>query len=441
MLIYYLQNFLPKFFEAFENLVRKPAKFIITVAPLSHSFIRKFHRTMKKASFFWFKKYEFRLSSQECLEKTKLIESSSLLIKQPSFLPVELGKKISNHSFLMTHPGVFLIKYKDVGVLAGFHLVFDQSLRLAFHDIFYNPTRHALAGEKQLPTYFSNQSTIGLQTVSIKIESEQPIVSLFGDANGNFYHFMLETATRAAVVSDLKQFSYATFLIEKNLPPNMYIILKALLPKTSKLKTCERFGTLRCKELFYVTLPGFCPSEDRAYFEEKVLNTPHPEGVTVNLHALRLLKDKLYRSVLDKTSIDNRHNFKKIYLIRNSPHRKLRNQKRIIQIAKDKGFLIVNPEKFAWHELFYMCASAEHIIIEAGAAMLNLIFAKKTTSVLILSPFIIQSTYSVHHNVIEASGLSSTFLIGSTVKGTVDQGVHMDFEIDERVFDKKISTY
>lgn len=431
-------NFVAIFFSL-ENIVRKPAKFVTTAAPFLHPFVRECHRAIKNLFFLGIKKYDFKLDTQECLEKIQLVKTSSLKIGEPSFLPVELGQKISNHTFLMKHPGVYLIKYEDVSVLPGFHLVFDYDRKVAFHDILYNPIRHSLIGEKNRPTYVSDKSMIGIQTpVAIEMNSNKPIVSLFADANGNFYHFMLETATRAAIASEYKQFSNATFLIEKNLPNNMYTILKALLPETSKLVKCESSHLIKCSDLYYISLPGFCPSEDRLYFEKNILRTPYSNDVSVNLHALKLLKNKLRDPFFIKSSESN---FQKIYLIRTSAHRKLINRDKIVDIAKEKGFTIIDPDKFHWRELFNMCASADQIIIEAGAAMLNLLFAEKTVKVFVLSPFILESTYSVHHNIMEAAGLDVKFLIGLPKSNGKGHHVHVDFEINEKTLIEALSAY
>lgn len=82
----------------------------------------------------------------------------------------------------------------------------------------------------------------------------------------------------------------------------------------------------------------------------------------------------------------------------------------LIELLKNKGFLIFEPERFPFHEQVRVISSASMIIGPGGAGMFNAIFARNSKNIISLEPM--DTWLALHDSLFSGSRLNKGFFVG-----------------------------
>lgn len=134
---------------------------------------------------------------------------------------------------------------------------------------------------------------------------------------------------------------------------------------------------------------------------------------------------------------------KKVFFVRFSNNKNVVNLHKLIKIAQDKGYIIIEPSSLSFKEQVRITNSAEEVIIAGGAAMANLLFLNTNSKVYFLTNSLLVN-YSLPLSLTSLSNSSLTFIPGDlnileTYKFWTSYDVfHSSYSVNENLFKKLI---
>lgn len=190
-----------------------------------------------------------------------------------------------------------------------------------------------------------------------------------GDGAFNWYHFVLECASKAYLIRYLpeKFQEYPVILPTQALTVASYnTVARILLP--NKIFLCPQRGTARVGEVVILDEVSQGPF---SLFEG---HWPKLADYWQHEDTLLAMFSELRASLLQpgKTFTQSR----RIFIVRPETRRNY-NQEALLQIARKYGFEPVSPETLSLAKQAQVYAEASHIIGASGAAWTNMIFAPK----------------------------------------------------------------
>jgi capsular polysaccharide biosynthesis protein len=156
-------------------------------------------------------------------------------------------------------------------------------------------------------------------------------------------------------------------------------------------------------------------------------------GVTMNPAPLMELRRRLRRSVNTSPGAQRR-----IFLVRNSRHRGLRNSQRIARIASSNGLELVDPAQLTWEQQCELFSGAELVVGAGGAVMANYLIMPEGSRVIALTSELLEG-FVLPALICAVAGVNFEYVVGSVKKmeGRVrkmSKRIHDDFKIDEKIF-------
>ncbi len=127
--------------------------------------------------------------------------------------------------------------------------------------------------------------------------------------------------------------------------------------------------------------------DDFYYFQE----SEFPQFINLN-DSIKILKQFIKPKV-------NLESSKKIYVTReDSDYRKIVNEEDIINLLRQKGYKVVNPQLYKIDEQIETFANAEKIIAPHGSNLANIIFCKAGTEIIEIAPFFRENEKNIFEN-------------------------------------------
>ena len=271
--------------------------------------------------------------------------------------------------------------------------------------------RYSINAKKNLISFLDTYNALG---------SLDSAATFLDSTSFNYAHWITEVLPRIAIFCRLKQFKNVPLIVDDNLHPNIMDSLSQIVDKDRKVYVLENKSKINVKKLHVVSVTGYIPVEQKKIFSDN-------HGV-FSPHALNLLRNRLFSII---KSLPPKDYPKKIFLKRNSLHRKLINEKEITQIIINKGYAVIELEKITFLQQVSMIKNANCIIGVSGAALANLIFASSDAEINILVGATKNSTHIYWQNIAKAVNLKVNFIFGEI--NNLDKGVHSDFSINPKL--------
>lgn len=241
---------------------------------------------------------------------------------------------------------------------------------------------------------------------------------------------------QAFALSTIHPYNYFHFLIE-SLPILNNLLINDLIDKNSVVLTSHLHSN------FYDALKIVMGSKltrllqmnmmDSVQFDELIIQPSPAHGIEridgkTPLHIFDSQKLKALREVF-KSYWDG-NNPLKIMVTRRSGYRKLVNHLEVENIAKEKGFVVVQPENLSFIRQIKLFSNATHIIGPTGAWLSNLLFVKPSTKVTVLFPHVENSPPpSLWQGLGKCFDINVDDIYGDVFEFNPNQPIHSDFQI------------
>lgn len=271
---------------------------------------------------------------------------------------------------------------------------------------------------------------------------DRPIMSgfkgivAFHEHNSNYFHFLIETcASINRVCEELSSSDMDEYCIyvEEDLPSNMYMLLEDLFPLPVK-----KVPSGCSLEVTRYTV--FAQSSDRYYLREldsmSVLRGTHSE--TLWRFDLRSLK-KVREVLLEKKLIERYAIYRSVFIKRSSNQsRKLLNSDELCQSLQPD--IVLDFSRLSISEQISVFHTSELIVASTGAYLANIVFAAKSTRILVLcsdSPFIAR-TINLWKDLATVAKCRVDIVYGEAVSKSLLHrvpNVHSDFLVNRNELD------
>lgn len=278
-------------------------------------------------------------------------------------------------------------------------------------------------------------------------------LSLFGQCNGNYAHFLTEALTRLALADTVPELSGLPLLVENNLHPRLYEALDLLNTTGRDIVFVREYERVTVDKLYYMTPPCYSPPETRSWFQAGQLAKPRQSQFVFSRDALKLLRTrcsaigrqyvplvsragfvgKPAATAEDAGSAPNDVGFlfhqgnevfhsadtQRFYLERRAVSvgngRLVVNEEIIKSCLKRQKFTNLHLSDLTFAEQAIVLSEAITVVSPVGASIANLIFAEPGVQVVLLTPFYPGASHFYFANLLGTLGHKLTYVLGRQV--------------------------
>ena len=346
-------------------------------------------------------------------------------------------------------PKVFLHRISDATLIGRTEFIIKNNT--VYYPKIINPKSDMFMAEiEKYASLSDNFSKLSICVIKCT-KNIKKAVSLFGQANGNYLHFLTETLSRLVTIDEIDSFRDYPLLIEDNLHEKFYEALNILNVNDRKIIRLSPYEKVFVQDLIYLTPLSYVPPETRSWYEKGILDLPRNQQFTFSVEGLELLREKsnniceIYVPKVTKKELGIKKgsksqnsledflihtsepahlsDMKYVYLMRQMVStgngRLLENQNYLMSLLKNYKFLSLDPAELSFPEQVICLRNAKIVIGPIGAALGNLAFCKPGVDVIILSPVYKGATFFYFANLLSALGHNITYVLGkqSPAKG------------------------
>lgn len=323
---------------------------------------------------------------------------------------------------------------RDASIVSNSHFVFFEDL--AIHHNLFSPVDHEWPGmvSGHLKKIESDHMSIKVHLFKSLIYLDRG-VSLFGDCNENYAHFITETLVKLSIYDRVSDFVDWPIIVEKRLHKNQVELLKFFNRNNREIIFVDSWQPVEVSSLLYVEAPGF-----ERYLSEKVfVRDIIPFFNKFDRNAFSLMRKNFFELI----QVDLRKQSPvSVYVMRGRKSLNLRillNEDEIIQYVKSKGFIIVDPEKMTIMEQLKIFSRANVIICPVGAALANMVFVPDDCAVLAFAPFHDGANVNYFGELSRSLDLNVTFLFG-TIHSSI-QSANGNYYVDISEIEKFLARF
>lgn len=399
--------------------------------------------------------------------------SVSLLLKggevkgpSPTFLSEDIGADFSDYDGRMVAPDVYIHEVCEAAVIG--RTEFIQKNGVLYHPDIINPEQDVFMAELEGWARIQSGGERIRVTVRPRVKEVDTALSLLGQCNGNYLHFLTEAMTRLALAERHKDLENVPILIEEGLHPRLYEALDLLNRRGREVIFVREYARVQVRKLFYITPPCYTPPETRRWFEEGELASPRMEQFTFScdaLQALRLLTVQVAEHYVPRMSREealgrgagasaesdvvspksgeigyvfsadggliHSGDGRRFYCNRRAVSvgngRLVKNDPAVMAVLSRYNVLNVHLPDHSFPEQALILKDAEVVVSPVGASVGNLIFCEPGVEVVLLSPTYPGATYYYFANLLAALGHRLTYVLGRQVTSPIGNRYNRDF--------------
>lgn len=348
--------------------------------------------------------------------RLEVLNASKVYTPTPKVFPnEEKAYLVSPHDYYK-FPPVYVSQLSNAQVVGGTNLVFMQDAVIC-HDLYdfeRDYTSEELHGRHLIDPKKNRMRLLKPDATPLHI----PTAAAFLDACApNYAHWLTEVLPRIAVFCSVEQHVNVPIIVDDGLHPNIMESLALVVGNEREIITLPVTRAIKVDTLYATSVTGYVPFEPRGG-----LTARSNHGV-FNPLAIELLVKKILASFESFPY----HNYpKKVYLRRNSEHRKLLNSEQVEKSLIESGFVIVEIEKLKFREQVILFKSAEELVGATGASFANIVFANKNLCCTILISKQKEMKYWYWQNLSISAKNRIQYIFG---KGNIES-VHSDFDVN-----------
>lgn len=219
----------------------------------------------------------------------------------------------------------------------------------------------------------TNNNTLNIKIEKSKIYLKGNWLNVLHPTGENWMHFITECAARLQHAIEKETIVDFGIICDKYLPKQAKDMLQALAPN-NKLVEIEHGVECKVEKLIIprqqtLSTTAFWPRGD--FFDHGVFDFNSEALISLRLSLINYFK------ITAKP-------FRKLYIRRNSNFRHIKNNQDLELMAIDNGFEIIEPGILSLSEQIRYFHEAKLVIVQAGAAVANIIFMQPDTKVICL---------------------------------------------------------
>ena len=292
-----------------------------------------------------------------------------------------------------------------------------------------------------------SQSRITLQLKS-KVIKVGRAISLLGQCNGNYAHWVLEVLTRAAIVETIPSLQGLPFLVDSPVHETLGLALEFLNKSGREIIPVRNAQKVEAEKVFHLTSPSFTPPETRRFFESGEIDKPRPDQFRFSPDALRVLREMALQEVAEYAPRQNFHQHMKrdllvdpqlVYMPRKPATtgngRHIANATAVEADLLSRGFSMVDTFSMSFEEQVLSLRSAKVVVSAIGSSLVNLVFCEPGVKVVMLSPHYPDANWFYWANLMTAMGHNIYIVLGPQCGSGASQIYHRDFRISLRLLD------
>jgi capsular polysaccharide biosynthesis protein len=362
----------------------------------------------------------------------------------PIFLRDDDLCDISGYEGLAPSPEVNLFELSDVTVIGRTEFVLAGGR--ALHPKVINPTMDAFMMELE------NRGKVDLDsgTVSIfpraAILREPKAISLLGQCNGNYAHWVTEVLARFILVDEIPEFKGWPLLVDCPVHEKLLDALDFLNVSRRRIIEVRQYQRVQVERLIYITPPSMTPPDTREFFKTGKLAPPRVEQFHFSKPVLAKLCERAGDMARDCLPAAGTEDFdfesqfvgrKKIFLQRaawsTGNGRLLRNADSVEAVLAELGFQGIQIADYSFEGQALTAQESGIVVSPIGAALSNLVFRKPGCVVVILSPHYEAATFYYFANLMAALGHHAIFVLGPQTRHGGANIYNRDFRISIRL--------
>lgn len=355
------------------------------------------------------------LAEKHLYKKTQLVNTPL-----PMVFPVSAAQCFGRSNKKYDFPDIFISVIPASIVGGGTNFILSNEI--IFHHELFDFNRDKTSEELHGRVLISSRSKRGYW----RINDSSPVLldkaATFLDAcASNYAHWLTEVLPRIVLFCEDARFLNVPIIVNEGLHKNIMESLYIVAGQKREIIALPFGRCLKVEDLYVVSPTGYIPFGVRSM---KKSNNPH--GV-FSPHALT----KLVTKVQDFIGNGDACPPKKILIRRKTGIRSLANYIEIEKLLMDRGFVIIEPEKLNFSEQARVFSQADIVVGATGAALVNLMFCKPDTKIIILMAQHAHMPYWYWQNIACAVKCRTTYVLGNTIKST-GLGIHADFNVDAK---------
>jgi len=319
-------------------------------------------------------------------------------------------------------PEVYTVCLSDIMVFPATNFVISEE-KIVIHDLLDLKTQNP---PEELTDYFQFNTALSKARIKLSYHFHDDLdeAAHFLDAAAqNYAHWLTEILPRIALFCSIPEFAQVPLLIDDNLPQSMLQSLHLIAGEHRKVFTLGRGIAVKVKKLHVVSVTGYVPFGFRSPSDTK---NRHGQFSPFALNCLRQM-------ILESTTTEKPASEapKKIFIQRNSTHRSLVNQPRVMEFCVQHSFECVSPETLSFTDQVRLFSNAEAVIGATGAAFANVIFCSPSCKITILIGDHPETPYGYWVNIAAAVGARVRYVLGQS-DAPISGEIHRDFSISEQ---------
>jgi len=334
----------------------------------------------------------------------------------------QAGSKVISLQERYVCPGLYVAKINGAMAHGGTNLV-SSSRAVICHDLF--DIRRDFTSEELHGRMFIRKVSRQVRWRRVdKQPVELSVAANFVDACApNYAHWLTEVLPRICVFCSISELSDVPIIVNDGLHPNIMESLFQIIGEDRDVILIPIGRSAKVNVLYVTSVAGYVPFDRRPKSKQ-----PLSHGV-FSPWAFNHMKTRVgCNDVVDGSSVPSC----KLYLRRNSGIRRVVNAGELESLLIARGFEIVEPEKLSFAQQLALFRRADVIISSSGAALANIIFAKKMARIIVLIGEHVGTSYGYWPNIASAAGGKVQYILANPLNWKVD-GIHSDLYIDLRV--------
>ncbi|MCU7828663.1 MAG: glycosyltransferase family 61 protein [Candidatus Thiodiazotropha sp. (ex Myrtea sp. 'scaly one' KF741663)] len=345
------------------------------------------------------------LSLEECLFSKVILRSRDYKTDSPKFTnKVNYNLDNTDSSFDVSAAEISVKLLNNVSILGGSFFVFlDKKVVLPEQCDFDKDTYSA----EYLGLVTINRKKGEMKSTAVEKLDEYDLgVSMVGQNAFNYAHWMTEILPKLYILNKYTAFDDYPVFVDADLPDNMYESIHVLNKTNRDIIAVKKWEKVRIRNAVIISQPSYEP-----YIPDGIIIRRTSD--TVNSFSKEVFRE--FSSHIQEVFSLNNRSEGKVYLTRNSGNNNLRrveNESEIINYLQSINFMIINGSSLSFSEQVEVCGSASIIVAPIGAALANMILAKKECLVIALAPFYQDAKYHYYSNLAQILGHKLFYVLG-----------------------------
>jgi hypothetical protein len=236
----------------------------------------------------------------------------------------------------------------------------------------------------------------------------------------NYFHFLIESLPNISFLLEQGLLDPEFIILTSHLNHSFYNALRIVLGENyNRLLQINWLDAVACKRI--LVTQNACTS-----YEKINKQTPNFKFQDEKIISLKKYFLKYYNASNNKPNI---------FIVRNSNYRILNNQNELAQIAKKRGYLVIDPGQLSFFDQIRLFSSANKIVGPTGAWLSNMLFVQSDHPINVFYPLIENSPVdNLWQRLGSVLGVKVNEIYCKVGTLNPHQPIHSDYYVDPLIF-------